>query len=675
MRRPTPEFVHDWDVQLGGSFSATRIMLAQNTTDLSGRQIGSYELEKLLKRRDATDLYEARDVKLDQPALVEILRATVEEDPELAGRFQRRMETVAQLKHPYIGSVIEVSVSADGYPYAVLEYIDGQWMDDVLAAERAHSTAVPPARDALAFGRTIAEAVSIGHAAGLIHHDLRPDNILIRDADAMPVLIDLGVPIVAPARSANLSDSRADMLDYASPEELDGKSISRRSNIYSTGIILYELLTGHRPQLPTSSWDIFEHSTMPKEVPLEEAREGLSGETYRLVRNCLWRQEWSRFETADEVISAIDTAILAEETVPKTAMWADDRRRWLYVGVPLLALLVLVVGLALAWSQFASAGEQPPATLPAVAAITDTPPQVAAVVEDPDSTATATTEPTPTLTRAAPPTSAMDTTVPVYGPGADQTFEQGDLISFAWIWLTQLKEGESFSVLVQSEDMPGEPIVAGTVSVPDNATLYRFEAAAAELGLDSGAYLWQVRLNSATGAETAVESDPRRFFVAEPPTATPSATAVPPTLTQTATATLTPLPPTPTTAPPTAVACVPRQPAGWVSYRIQPGDIISVFAARSNIPVETILANNCLTRFSVLSVGQLIYIPAPPATATFTPAPTPSPAPATVGPPPDGGSGIEPPPTGGGGGNGGGSNPDPTRPSEGPTSTPKPPDG
>jgi len=146
-------------------------MQTQKSSDLSGRQIGNYELEALLKRRATSDLYEARDIKLDQPALIEILRTTVEEDPDLAGRFQRRMETVAQIKHRYIGSIIEFSVTEDGYPYAVLEYVSGIWMDQALAARNADGAGLPPVRDALAFGRSIAEALSVGHSAGLIHHD------------------------------------------------------------------------------------------------------------------------------------------------------------------------------------------------------------------------------------------------------------------------------------------------------------------------------------------------------------------------------------------------------------------------------------------------------------------------------------------------------------------------
>lgn len=648
-------------------------MIARTNIDFSGQQFGNYELNTLLKRRAATDLYLARDVKLDQPAFVEVLRVPTTEDPELAGRFQRRMETVSQIKKSNIAPVIETGISDTGYPYAVIEYIEGDWMADRLAQWQEKESLLP-VNDALALGRDIADALSVGHSAGLIHHDLRPENILISAADNQPVLIDLGVPVTTNARNSVLSDSRSNMLDYASPEELDGKSIGRRSNIYSLGIMLYELLTGHRPELPTSSWDIFEHSTMPKEVPLEEARDDLSGETYRLVRNCLWRQEWSRFETTDEVISAIDTAMLAEQTVPKTAIWSDGRNRWLYIAVPIVSVLVIVIGLVLLWSQFANAEPQDPPGVAVAATVENTPDGTQVAAETDEETASdpvPTVEPTATNTREAPPTSAMDTTIPVFGPLTDQVFRKDETISFAWIWLSQPKPDELFTVYIEPEDQGSEPVAIGAVDEPDNASLYRLDTNAVELDLQPGDYLWQVRLENANNDSTIVESDARRFIIAEEPTATPTATpsVTPVPASPTATPSLTPEPPTSTVAASqptaTAVVCVPQRPFGWVEHTIRSGEFISLFASRSNVTTEAILEANCLSRNSVLSIGQTIFIPAPPATATFTPRPTSTRFPtATPGAPPSSGSGGGGSVGGGGGddgdgGDGGGSGPPP----------------
>ena len=140
------------------------------------------------------------------------------------------METVSQIKEDNIAPVIETGITDDDIAYAVIEYIQGVWMSET-QAEWNEDEKVSPVGDALALGRDIAEAVSAGHSAGLIHHDLRPENILISDEDNRPVMIDLGVPVSTNIRNGVLSESRTKMLDYASPEELEGKSISRRSNI------------------------------------------------------------------------------------------------------------------------------------------------------------------------------------------------------------------------------------------------------------------------------------------------------------------------------------------------------------------------------------------------------------------------------------------------------------
>lgn len=620
--------------------------LTQNRTDRSGQKIGNYELDELLKPRSISDFYIGRDVKLDRPVFIEILNTTEEQDPNLVDRFQRRADTVSQLKNPYIIPVIDIGVNEDGFPYAVLEYTSGDWLANILADWRDEEYTLP-VDEALYLTRQIAEALSVAHSAGLMDPELRPENILISDADNTPVIIDLIVPVTGNSRDSVLTNGQSENLDYASPEEIEGKAIGRRSNIYSLGIILFELLTGHRPRLPTSSWDIFERSTMPKEVPLEEERQGLSGETYRLVRSCLWRQEWSRFESADELISAIDTAILAEQALPKATLWTNQRRRWLYIAVPVVALLFIIFGLILVWSQFSKTQQGQEGNPPTIAIVNPT-------IDNTDSESVvglATPGETATPTREAPPTSSAETTISVFGPPSEQIFTEQDSIDFAWIWLTVPRDNEIFSVYLFAEDEGGESILVGTVEEPDNASLYLIKTSAEDIGIGGGSYLWQVQLEDKTSGEMIVESDPRRFTVIVEPTATP--TQFQPTETST---------PTPTeelpTSTPTEQTCVPAAPLGWITHSVQSGESLSLYAQRANVRVQDIWAANCLSSSTVLSVGQQLFIPAP--LATNTPIPSPRP---TL-PPFDGGGDT------GGGNGGGGGNPNPTSPPSNPTTKP-----
>ena len=292
-------------------------MVARDKEDLSGQQIGNYEIESHIVAREISDLFLARDIKLERPVFLEVLRVSEQEDEALAESFRARMETVSQLKGPHIAVVSDFDVTEDGYPYAVIDYFPGETLAENLAELRRDQN-IPPVIESLELTKQMAQALGQAHAAGLIHHDLRPENIMLRE-DGTPILIDLGVPLVSGTPPPGVTGTENEHLDYIAPEAAEGKPLTRRSNIYSLGVILYELLAGHQPHLPNLPFDIFPQANMPKEEPLEEARPGLAGETYRLVRNCLWRQEWSRFETADEMITAIETAIFAEQELPKAA--------------------------------------------------------------------------------------------------------------------------------------------------------------------------------------------------------------------------------------------------------------------------------------------------------------------------------------------------------------------
>ncbi|MFQ5437035.1 MAG: hypothetical protein ACE5FD_19425, partial [Anaerolineae bacterium] len=116
-----------------------------------------------------------------------------------------------------------------------------------------------------------------------------------------------------------------------------------RSNIYTLGVILYEMLAGHRPRIPQSEWSVFEKpASQPREEPLSTARADLTQATYHLVRDCLWPQAWSRFETMAKMTAALDAAIQAEQARPSATDQpaANQRPRWL---IPLIIVIILLL--------------------------------------------------------------------------------------------------------------------------------------------------------------------------------------------------------------------------------------------------------------------------------------------------------------------------------------------
>lgn len=588
-------------------------MVARDKEDLSGQQIGNYEIESHIAARNASDLFLARDIKLERLVFLEVLRVTAEEDEDLADRFRRRMETASLLKDPHIAVVSDLDVTDDGFPYAVIDYFPGTTLADRLSQMRREGRTLPVI-EALELTREIAQGLGVAHAAGLIHHDLRPENVMLRE-DGMPVLIDLGVPVVidpaGPGPGGNGAEN--EMLDYAAPEALDGKALTRRSNIYSLGVILYELLAGHRPNLPNLPFDIFPQANMPKEEPLEEARPGLAGETYRLVRNCLWRQEWSRFETADEMITAIETAIFAEQELPKSTAWAPQRNRSALVFIIPIALVAL--GL-LGFLVFRGIGGNEAEA--AEATPQGTPGEVAGGAGTPAPAATETA----TATLELPTESSMDFSISVLSPGPNREFSLEDTINFDWFWPTLPEEGQHFAVYLIS---PDQEYQLGTLTEPNNGAAYRLQVPASEMPLTGEGLGWQVRLESADGSNVIVASD-----------------IIPVIIRAAATPTMTGSPPASATSEPSPTVCVVSPPPNWVLYTIRDGDALSALAARANVPVESLLRVNCLPN-DLLSVGQQVWVPT--AAVPRTPTPPPPPPTATSAPPPPATATTVPPPT------------------------------
>lgn len=597
-------------------------MVARDKEDLSGQQIGNYEIESHIAARKASDLFLARDVKLERLVFLEVLRVTGEEDSDLVERFYRRMETVSQLKDPGIAVVSDIDMTDDGYPYAVIDHFPYQTLADKISDQRRELEPLP-VTESLELTKQVAQALGVAHESGLIHHDLRPENIMLRE-DGSPVLIDMGVPLVTGYAAPALTSPDDVMLDYAAPEETEGKPLTRRSNIYSLGIILYELLAGHRPNLPNLPFDIFPHTNMPKEEPLEEARPGLAGETYRLVRNCLWRQEWSRFETTDEMITAIETAIFAEQELPKAAAWSQQRggRSLAVFIVPVVLILVGVLGFFLLRGILTPDGPPDPQETPAGTSV------AAADTVAPGAS------PTTTSTLELPTESVGGLSISVLFPGPFREFGVQETINFDWLWPSVLEPDRQFAVYLFDGDQEYQ---LGTLTEPNNGAVYRLQVPGEEMPVTGTGLVWQIRLENISSGESYVDSE------LVPISIRPLDAETTPTL---GAAVETEAAPSETPTPTVTETCVQEPPAGWALYTIQEGDSLAGLAQRANIPVEALLEVNCLPN-DLLSIGQQVWVPRAalpptetPPPPTNTPAPPPPPTATTTGITP-----VPPPPT------------------------------
>ena len=312
-------------------------------------KISHYQLKKLLVAQTASAIYLAEDEQWQKDVFLVTLQPEAVESADLAERFKRRVETLAQLDHEIIPALLDHGIDRSKRPYAIMAYQPGQFLAEQLANRAAASPDdTTQIVAALTLVKQLASGLAVSHPSGLIHHDLRPENIYLTEA-GQPLLLDLAVPPTPPA-AAPIEAGPVQELDYHSPEQLHGKALSGRSNIYSLGILLYRLLAGHKPMLPLSEWDIFEHKGTVREVPLKDVCPGLTPETYQAVQDSMWQKEWSRFDTAEAQTSALEQAIEAElaPPPPPPPAWILFLNRLrqpktLKIVIPVVVLLLLLL--------------------------------------------------------------------------------------------------------------------------------------------------------------------------------------------------------------------------------------------------------------------------------------------------------------------------------------------
>lgn len=214
--------------------------------DLLGATLGAFRLERRIDSGGMGTVYLAQrvDEQFDQRVAIKVVKRGMDSE-EILRRFREERQTLAQLDHPYIARMLDGGVTPDGRPYLVMEYVDGLPIDQYCDTRRLSTT------DRLRLFRLVCEGVHAAHQSLVIHRDLKPANILVTPAGT-PKLLDFGIAKVlsgtrpgAPTHTAE-TDRRLTP-EYASPEQISGAAITTASDVYSLGVVLYELLTGVRP--------------------------------------------------------------------------------------------------------------------------------------------------------------------------------------------------------------------------------------------------------------------------------------------------------------------------------------------------------------------------------------------------------------------------------------------
>lgn len=247
---------------------------------------GKYRIEHLLARGGMGAVYRARDVQRDRLVAVKIVGAELVGDPEARRQFLREAAILGRLRHPAIVAVFDAGVLADGSGYLVMELVPGDDLRHLLQREGR----LEPQR-ALPILTTVCAAIEAAHREGILHRDLKPENILLPDGDVEAKVLDFGVAKVIEARQAPLGQAATSTTAagiivgtpaYMAPEQLRAGAVDERTDVFSLGVIAFEMLTGELP---------FGRGSLP-EVVLAHARgvppmNGVAAPLDRAIRSAL----------------------------------------------------------------------------------------------------------------------------------------------------------------------------------------------------------------------------------------------------------------------------------------------------------------------------------------------------------------------------------------------------
>ncbi len=270
-------------------------------TTLSGR----YRLEAKLGSGGMSTVYLARDETLDRAVAVKVMHREMSEQADQLERFRQEARAVAKISHPNVVSVIDAGEDG-GYPYIVFEYVEGETLKQRIARLGALE-----AQEAIAYAIEVARALSVAHARNMVHRDVKPQNVLI-DSEGRAKLTDFGISRQLEQAGMTATGRVLGTTDYVAPEQAMGHGADQRSDIYSLGVVLYEMLIGQVPFHADSQVGVAMKHVNEELPDVQRRRPEVSAAVALVVERATAKNPAERYQEIGEMIEDLSTALEVE---------------------------------------------------------------------------------------------------------------------------------------------------------------------------------------------------------------------------------------------------------------------------------------------------------------------------------------------------------------------------
>jgi serine/threonine protein kinase/TolB-like protein len=341
---------------------------------LVGRSIGPYKIISKLGRGGMGEVYLAQDARLGRKVAIKLLASVFTNHADLVQRFEQEARAASALNHPNILTIHEVgkaSTDSGDAHYIVSEFVEGETLRALMWSNRLAIS------QAIAIADQVASALSVAHEAGIIHRDIKPENVMVRP-DGLVKVLDFGLAkLMEQPAAIKQHDTQAPTIGglstkpgiimgtakYMSPEQARGQRVDHRTDIFSLGVMLYEMVAGRRPFEGATNNDVIAALLTAEPPPLSSLASQAPGDLEQITDKCLAKEREARYQSAKELIADLKTLQTGSQANLVTARRRTAQagtqllsRRWLMIAT-VVALLIAAVAWFLSW-------QRPPAVRP-----------------------------------------------------------------------------------------------------------------------------------------------------------------------------------------------------------------------------------------------------------------------------------------------------------------------